>query len=550
MTRLLRGFAILLAAAARVFAADGGDTVAVIYNTNLPESRMVAEHYVERRKVPTNQMFGVDVNAASEAMSRSEFRDRMQRPIFDWLVAQKLFTPNPKKWSPAADRDYRFITNARIRYIVLCYGIPLKILRDSEIPQAPSDDLPEPLRGRNEAAVDADMALLPLSSQPFSLNGPVRNSLYLTTNAALLHPTNGIVMVGRLDGPTAAIARDLVDKAMQAETNGLWGRAYLDARGIAAPEYKLGDDWMRTSAEITRRMGFETVLDDKEATFSVAFPMSQIAFYAGWYDASASGPFTRPTVEFMPGAFAYHLHSFSATTLRSTNQQWVGPLLAKGATISFGSVDEPLLSGTPNVAAFLERLIYRRFSFAEAAYASQDFLSWQTTVVGDPLYRPFAQPPDVLHHKLERENNPLVSWSHLRVVGLNDATGLPVAESLKYLDGIPTTRRSAVLTEKEGDLRRSQKRLSAAVEAYTAAVKLDPSLQQKVRLLLAVGELQSILGREQEAFDAYLQLVTEMPDNPNASAAYHQLAGLARKLNRKSEAEKFTRLAEESRPPK
>ncbi len=53
--------------------------------------------------------------------------------------------------------------------------------------------------------------------------------------------------------------------------------------------------------------------------------MSHIAIYAGWYDGDVSGPFAAPKVEFMPGAFAYHLHSFSADTLRSTTQQLVRP---------------------------------------------------------------------------------------------------------------------------------------------------------------------------------------------------------------------------------
>src|SRR5207247_11155568 len=64
--------------------------------------------------------------------------------------------------------------------------------------------------------------------------------------AASLHPTNGILMVTRLDGPTAAIARGLVDKAIQAETDGLWGRAYFDVRGLTNGSYKLGDDWIRS----------------------------------------------------------------------------------------------------------------------------------------------------------------------------------------------------------------------------------------------------------------------------------------------------------------
>jgi len=35
----------------------------------------------------------------------------------------------------------------------------------------------------------------------------------------------------------------------------------------------------------------------------------------------------------------------------------------------------------------------RRITFGEAAWAAQPVLSWQTTVVGDPLYRPFAKEP-------------------------------------------------------------------------------------------------------------------------------------------------------------
>ena len=44
------------------------------------------------------------------------------------------------------------------------------------------------------------------------------------------------------------------------------------------------------------------------------------------------------------------------------------------------------------MAVFFTRWL-KGFSFGEAAYASQPVLSWQTTVIGDPLYRPFGQDP-------------------------------------------------------------------------------------------------------------------------------------------------------------
>ena len=269
--------------------------------------------------------------------------------------------------------------------------------------------------------------------------------------------------------------------------------------------------------------------------------MSQVALYVGWYGLNPSGPFERTAVEFMPGAFAYHLHSFSAATLRSTDHFWVGPLLAKGATITMGCVDEPYLAGTPNVAAFLERLLARRWTFGEAAYACQPVLSWQTTVVGDPLYAPFAQPPDALHYKLEREKNPLVEWSHLRVVNLNLASGSSVTEVTNYLHGIwATVTNSAVLQEKVGDFALADKNVSAACEAYEKALQLKPSPQQKIRLLLLLGHLQAGLGHAQDAYNAYFQLVTEAPDYPDTAKIFGELAGLARKLGKSKEAERFS----------
>ncbi len=63
-----------------------------------------------------------------------------------------------------------------------------------------------------------------------------------------------------------------------------------------------------------------------------------------------------------------------------------------------GCVYEPYLSLTPNVAVFLERFTIGQFTFGEAAWAAQPALSWQTTVVGDPLYRPFGREPQVLQN--------------------------------------------------------------------------------------------------------------------------------------------------------
>jgi hypothetical protein len=101
-----------------------------------------------------------------------------------------------------------------------------------------------------------------------------------------------------------------------------------------------------------------------------------------------SGPFARPDFHFARGAVAVHIHSFSAMTVRDPLHHWAGPLLAAGATATMGNVYEPYLLLTPQLDVFHERL-RAGFTFAESAYMSQRALSWMTTFLGDPLYRPF-----------------------------------------------------------------------------------------------------------------------------------------------------------------
>src|SRR2546422_4372969 len=150
----------------------------------------------------------------------------------------------------------------------------------------------------------------------------------------------------------------------------------------------------------------------------------------------------------MPGAIAYHLHSFSAATIRSRTAHWVGPLLDKGATATVGSVEEPYLGGTLDVPAFFGRLIALGFSFGEAAYGAMNVLSWQTTVVGDPLYRPFGKDAAELHKELLNRKNPLVEWSVLRAINQNILAGDPKEKFIIMLERDPVTRSSAVLQEK------------------------------------------------------------------------------------------------------
>ena len=524
------GLSFLLAA----LAGNAATEVVVVYNSRVPESKEVAEYYALRRQVPKEQVFGLDL-PAGEAMSRKEFLDQLQQPLLKKLEESKLLVfgsaTNRAPDAKAGDAPFRRVIEARIRYAALCYGVPARILKDPALVEETASQLPPEMQ-RNEAAVDTQLALLPVSEQKLPWVGSIRSPFFGATNASLLHPTNGLLMVTRLDGPSAAIARGLVDKAIEAETNGFWGRAYFDARGLATNDnYRLGDEFMRGAAAAAQRFGFETELDEKPETVSAGYPLSQVALYAGWYDQVVTGPFTRPTVEFMPGAFAYHLYSFSAQTIRSANNSWVGTLLQKGATCTMGAVDEPYLSLTPDIYAFVLRFTIAGFSFGEAAYAAQNCLSWQTAIIGDPLYQPCGRSLQVLHQDLEKRQSKLLEWSHLLVVNRNLAMGSKPGEVSSYIESFPFHRQSAVLTEKLADLYWTKGSLGDAVDTCEVALRRGPSPQQKIRLLIKCAERRAIYGPDSKAYGHYETLLKDFPDYPDALKIYQAMLVIAKRMN-------------------
>ena len=532
-------FLALFAMTAALRAANPGDEVVVVYNKHVPESKGVADHYAERRQVPANQVFGLAM-PTNETISRTQYQDSLEKPLAKALEDQKLWHVGSEivhGTNGAKDKVVWKVVRSKIRYAVLCYGVPFRISENSSLKEEIPEKLQPELR-RNGAAVDSELALLPIIEQNYPLTGPRGNAFYTITNATWFHPTNGILLVTRLDGPSAGIARGLVDKAIEAESNGLCGRAYMDLRSVDTNSpYRLGDEWILGAAKICQYFGgYDTIIDTNAATFPADFPMSQIAFYCGWYDENPSGPFTQPKVEFMPGAFAYHLHSFSAAALRSPTDRWAGPLLAKGAAATMGCVDEPYISGTPDVSVFAARWIVMGFTFGEAAYASQETLSWQTTVVGDPLYRPFGKPLQNLVEEQQASQSKWLEWQYLRAVNIALLRGKRPAEMAQFLQSIALTKQSAVLSEKLGDLYNAEGKPASTIEAYETALKDTPSPLQRVRLRLYLANVLTAANRTREASADLKTLLDEAADYPGKGIVEKRIQDLANQADAKAAA--------------
>ena len=471
MKRLLTSITVI--ALAQCVALGQGESVAVLFNSRLPESEAVAEHYAKLRGVPAGHLIGLPLSDG-HTISRREFTTKLEQPLAAELVKRKLLDGK----------------TASIRYLVLCWGVPIRVDKDDSLNEEGRSQAAAPLR-RNEASVDSELAMLPQLGQLRKRYGIVTNPTFRQTDAKQISPANGLLMVARLDGPSPELANRLVERAIDAETNGLWGRAYIDLRGITVGQFKVGDDQFRKVVEIMRRSGFATVVDEKQETLPVGFPASHIAFYAGWYGINVEGVFAESTVEFMPGAIAYHLHSFNGSMIRDAHARWIGPFINKGVTATFGTVYEPYLELTPDQPLFFSRLIQSGFTFGEAGYAATRALSWQTVFVGDPLYRPFGKSPEQLKAELEQKKSPMLEWFHLLSVNQGLASGAPPNTAIEYLKQLPETKGSAVLLEKLGELLAASGQTEAALAAYSAALKSSTSLKQRQRLTSRQGKKQN-----------------------------------------------------------
>src|SRR3982751_1288667 len=81
---------LFFAVAGRLHAADSGEDVVVVYNSRLPESKGVADHYAERRQVPASHLIGLPLST-NEEVSRIEFQDSLQKPLAKALEGKKLW---------------------------------------------------------------------------------------------------------------------------------------------------------------------------------------------------------------------------------------------------------------------------------------------------------------------------------------------------------------------------------------------------------------------------------------------------------------------------
>lgn len=389
------------------------EEVLVVVNENLSESVSLGRYYLKKRSIPKSNLFKVSMRTI-ETCSRREYDLNLAIPLRGHLLDKGLLNS--------------------VRCIVLMYGMPLKIAGKgmSENEYRQKKDLNEQLNSLEEesvsskevvskrklgreiarvkkalsdsriyfdrsASVDSEVSLV--LCVPYPVEGWVANPRYI--RSSLDFPDGGqgskemVLMVSRLDAPGPGIVRRIIDDSLQAECAGLKGRAYFDARWeqpdvVERPDtpYRFYDQSLHKAAgKVRRNISMPVVVDHNSGLFARG-DCPEAAIYCGWYSL---GNYV-DAFEWVPGSVGYHIASGECVSLKDQpSRAWCPMMLKDGITATLGPVAEPYIQAFPLPDVFFGLLTSGRYTLVESYFMSLPYLSWKMVLIGDPLYRPFAE---------------------------------------------------------------------------------------------------------------------------------------------------------------
>lgn len=405
MGKIVIGIVLLILACPAAGRALQPEELLLVVNSRVAEGRELAEYYRTRRQVPADQLVEVTMSA-SEDCSRAEYQRQLALPLQRYLRANPhknirclvLFYGLPLRVGPPArteqqQRELKQLESLKQRYLQQLERGGLGSERVRERRAAVADlgrRIAEVKGGERGAAVDSELALV--AAGPYPLEGWIGNPYFNGLRAPAGAAREQVLMVSRLDGPSPAVVRRMIDDSLYAETRGLRGTAYFDARwpypqpGEQETAYRQYDASIHKAAETTQAISRLRVVTDRQERVFQAGEAPGAALYCGWYHLGSYVD----AFEWRRGAVGYHIASSECVTLKAAdNRGWCKSLLSDGVAATLGPVAEPYVQGFPPPELFFGYLLDGYYSLAESYFLSLPSLSWQMILVGDPLYLPF-----------------------------------------------------------------------------------------------------------------------------------------------------------------
>jgi hypothetical protein len=389
-------FAIWLTTASTASAGGGPENVLLVVNANSESSKTIANHYIEMRKIPAQNVVYINWKGALRAIKGETFRNRILMPCLKWIEDHKL--------------------NAQIDYLIYSTDFPWRIdLQDlfAEAKLPGRFDSAGSLTGATYLApyvVSRDPAMV-MPNVNWYVPGPVATNLNKCQQLVNV-PSRGFraVYLWDKDGKRTVDLKAGQRYLLSTMLGVTYGRGNTEAeilsylkRAVAAdgtkPQgtiYFMQNDNIRSNvrdacfagvaAEINK-LGVRAVVAKGSIPRGAPDVMGLMAG-VDIFDWSKSGSTIRP------GAICEHLTSYGGDMATGAFQTPLSEFLRHGAAGSSGTVKEPGAIQAKFPLPSLQLHYARGSSLAEAFYQSITS-PFQLLIVGDPLCQPWAKFPTV-----------------------------------------------------------------------------------------------------------------------------------------------------------
>lgn len=326
------------------------DRVLVVINDNSDESREVGQYYVQKRQIPSANVFRVKTTTLEQSTVNE----------FNYDVAPSL-------------RQKLTAMAGKIDFIVLTKGFPLKF--------------------RDGRGVDAYISVLEMSTES---KNALRNvqiqqiiSPYLGKDEKFSRSKYGFYLVTRLDGHTVADAKALVDRSLAAKPD-RGPFVFDEATNRRKDGYGKLQSQYGPAMESLRARGFSVLTDTEK---SMLVPKDPVVGYMGWgSNDSGFNVDDYHRLRFKPGAIAETFVSTGGRTFQPTTggQSLIADLVSQGVTGVKGYVSEPFLFSMARPEVLFDRYT-KGYTLAESFYMASPILGSRDVIIGDPICRPYRK---------------------------------------------------------------------------------------------------------------------------------------------------------------
>lgn len=383
-----------------VHGGGGPENVFLVVNSAVSDSMVIANHFVDRRKVPRGSIFYVDWPDPPFETEMQTFRDRVLAPTLDEIKKRQL--------------------SSQIDYIVYSSGFPYAVNFSADVGET---RVPHPKASITGATFLHEFTMLK-SKQLMGAraNAYARNTLPGSDGASHgFRARYGIDLMGNrvkegdsgqryylsmmlgftrgVQNTTLTEVLNYLNSGVKADGTEPKGTIYF-VKNDNIRSSKRHDHFPRVVAEL-KKLGVNAEIIEGGTTEKLSLPVDKkdvqgavVGFYKMVWGSTNS--------EIRPGAIIENFTSYGGVLSGqyAKIQSMLTLFLKHGAIASSGTVCEPF--------AFLEKFPHpliqlhyaRGCSVAEAFY--QSVLSpYQLLIVGDPLCAPWAVPPEVTVRGLE-----------------------------------------------------------------------------------------------------------------------------------------------------